>query len=195
MAKVETGKMTFIHKPFRLSMSIAAMLHLFEIKIQEKNLEFIKEYDSKIPEVLLGDTIRLHQIILNLFSNAVKFTLIGKIKVGVYLINENEEKVTIKFRIIDTGIGIEANNIEKIFENFQHETTDISNFYGGTGLGLAIVKQLVEAHGGTISVESEINKGSTFIFKLHFQKTKEEVGLELESEIQELDSRFKNSKV
>jgi len=195
LAKVEAGKMTFVQKPFKLSMSISAMLHLFEAKVQEKNLELIKEYDNRIPEVLLGDPARLHQIILNLLSNAVKFTEKGKITIHVQLLNEDEEKVTIEFRISDTGIGIEENKIEKIFENFQQATTDTSSLYGGTGLGLAIVKNLVEAQGGTISIESKIGKGSTFGFKLFFQKTKDEVETETETGVVELVSEIKKIKV
>jgi len=193
LAKVEAGKMTFVQKPFKLSMSISAMLHLFEAKVLEKNLELIKEYDNRIPEVLLGDPARLHQIILNFLSNAIKFTAKGKITVHVQLLNEDEEKVTIEILITDTGIGIEENKLEKIFENFQQAATNTSSLYGGTGLGLAIVKNLVEAQGGSISIESKIGKGSTFGFKLFFQKTKDEV--ETETEIVELDSEIKKIKV
>ena len=100
--------------------------------------------------------MRLHQIILNLVSNAVKFTTKGKITVSVRLLNEDEEKVTIEFAVTDTGIGIAENKIENIFENFQQASSGTSRLYGGTGLGLAIVKQLVEAQGGSISVKSKI---------------------------------------
>ena len=109
------------------------MLHLFETKILEKNLELVKEYDNKIPEVLVGDPIRLHQVILNLVSNAVKFTVKGKITVTVRLVNEDNEKATIEFAVADTGIGIPENKISKIFENFQQATSDTSRLFGGTG--------------------------------------------------------------
>jgi signal transduction histidine kinase len=85
LAKVDAGKMVFEQIPFKLSQSISAMLHLFEPKIQEKNLKLVKEYDNRIPELLLGDPVRLHQIILNLLSNAVKFTSHGQINVKVHL--------------------------------------------------------------------------------------------------------------
>lgn len=193
LAKVDAGKMTFEQTPFKMASSISAMLHLFETKIQEKNLELIKEYDSKIPDVLVGDAVRLHQIILNLVSNAVKFTTKGKIIVGVHLIEEDEEKATIEFAVTDTGIGIAENKIKHIFDDFQQATSGTSRLYGGTGLGLAIVKQLVEPQGGTIHVESEIGKGSTFSFRLSFFKTKE--AAELETEFIELDTEIKNIKV
>ena len=193
LAKVDAGKMTFEHTPFKLSASISAMLHLFETKIQEKNLELVKEYDSKIPEVLVGDPVRLHQIILNLVSNAVKFTTKGKITVKVRLLKEDEEKATIEFAVTDTGIGIPKNRIDHIFENFQQASSGTARLYGGTGLGLAIVKQLVEPQGGTINVSSEIDKGSTFSFVLSFKKTKAEA--ELETGMVELDTEIKNIKV
>jgi PAS domain S-box-containing protein len=193
LAKVDAGKMTFEQVPFKLTSSISAMLHLFETKIQERNLELVKEYDSRIPEVLVGDPVRLHQIILNLVSNAVKFTTTGKISVKVSLISEDEEKATIEFAVTDTGIGIPKNKIEKIFENFQQASSGTSRLYGGTGLGLAIVKQLVESQGESINVKSEMGKGSTFSFKLSFQKTK--IKIEPESEMMELDGEIKNIKV
>ena len=119
----------------------------------------------------MGDPVRLHQIILNLVSNAVKFTSKGKITVSVRLLKEDDETVTIEFAVSDTGIGIPENKMEKIFENFQQASSDTSRLYGGTGLGLAIVKQLVESQGGTIHVKSKIDEGSTFSFTLSFKKT------------------------
>ena len=193
LAKVDAGKMTFEQTPFRMASSISAMLHMFEPKIQEKNLELVKEYNNRIPEVLLGDPVRLHQIILNLVSNAVKFTTKGKITVSVNLIHEDEQKVTIEFAVTDTGIGIPADKIEKIFENFQQASSHTSRLYGGTGLGLSIVKQLIEPQGGSIRVKSKIDEGSVFSFTLDFQKTNAEV--EGEAEILELDPEIKNIKV
>ncbi|MFA5329792.1 MAG: PAS domain S-box protein [Prolixibacteraceae bacterium] len=193
LAKVDAGKMVFEQIPFKMALSIAAMLHLFETKIQEKNLKLVKEYDTNIPEVLLGDPVRLHQIILNLVSNAVKFTAKGKITISVRLLNEDDEKVSIEFAVADTGIGIPENKIEKIFDNFQQASSGTSRLYGGTGLGLAIVKQLVEPQGGSISVKSKINEGSTFSFILSFQKTKAKAELELD--VVELDADIKNIKV
>lgn len=193
LAKVDAGKMTFEQIPFKMAASISAMLHVFEIKIQEKNLTLFKEYDPNIPTVLLGDPVRLHQIILNLVSNAVKFTETGTITVSIQLISEDTEKATIKFAVTDTGIGIQENRIENIFENFQQATSDTARVYGGTGLGLAIVKQLVEAQGGSINVESEVDNGSVFSFILDFQKTTAET--ETETERAEIYTKDKNIKV
>jgi len=171
LAKVNAGKMTFEEIPFKMSSSISAMMQLFKTKVQEKNLNLAKEYDDRIPEVLLGDPVRLHQIILNLVSNAVKFTTYGKITVSLKLVESSDEKVTIRFAVSDTGIGIPENISEKIFENFHQASTDTSRLYGGTGLGLAIVKQLVESQGGSISVKSKPGKGAVFSFMLSFKKT------------------------
>jgi len=174
LAKVDANKMIFEEIPFKMASSINAMLHLFESKIQEKNLKLIVEYDKKIPVVLVGDSVRLHQIILNLVSNAVKFTSTGKITVKVKMVTEDTEKVGIKFSISDTGIGVSKDKIKNIFDNFQQATSDTSRLYGGTGLGLSIVKQLVEKQGGKIEVDSELDVGSLFSFQLVFRKTKEQ---------------------
>ena len=178
LAKVDAGQMIFEQTPFRMALSISAMIQLFEIKIQEKNLVLVREYDENIPEILVGDPVRLHQIILNLLSNAVKFTSKGKITVSVRFLTQDKEKVILEFAVTDTGIGISENKIGKIFENFQQATSGTSRLYGGTGLGLAISKQLVESQGGTIHVKSAVNEGSTFSFILSFQKTDAEVQIE-----------------
>jgi PAS domain S-box-containing protein len=193
LAKVDAGKMSFEHSPFKMSASIAAMLHIFEIKILEKNLRFIKEYDDRIPETLLGDPVRLHQIILNLVSNAVKFTAKGDVTVSVRLLEETNDFATIEFAVSDTGIGIPDSKIDKIFDNFQQASSSTARIFGGTGLGLAIVKQLVEHQGGKILVKSKLEEGSTFSFVLKFQKT--DIVSELDLEIVELDTQIRNIKV
>jgi PAS domain S-box-containing protein len=194
LAKVEAGKMTFEKTPFKVFASISAMLHLFEPKIQEKNLQLIKQYDPAIPEVLVGDPVRLHQVILNLVSNAVKFTSHGNIIVSVCLVSQDEENATVKFAVTDTGIGIPENRQDNVFESFQQATSNTSRLYGGTGLGLAIVKQLVEGQGGTLSVKSVLGEGSTFSFTLEFMKTLAEAEAEVEEE-EEFELGLKNIKI
>ena len=191
LAKVDAGKMTFEQVPFRMDLSIAAMLHLFETKILEKNLKLIVEYDKNIPKVLLGDSVRLHQIILNLISNAVKFTSKGHILVSTILISDDDEQATIEFAVEDTGVGITEIKFISIFDNFQQASSNTSRLYGGTGLGLAIVKQLVESQGGKVTVKSEVDKGSRFSFALSFPKTEaqpepEIEGLDVDTEIKSL---------
>lgn len=193
LAKVDAGKMSFEKTPFKMASSIAALLHLFEPKIQEKNLALVKVYDGRIPEVLVGDPVRLHQIILNLVSNAVKFTTAGSITVSARLLTEDQEHATIEFAVTDTGIGIANEKIGSIFENFQQASSSTARLYGGTGLGLAIVKQLVETQGGTVAVNSQMGEGSTFSFILHFQKT--DAKAVQETEIMVLDAETKNIKI
>jgi CheY-like chemotaxis protein len=193
LAKVDAGKMIFEQTPFNMAASISAMIHLFETKIQEKNLLLTKKYDNKIPKVLIGDPVRLHQIILNLVSNAVKFTAKGEIIISVRLLKEDEEKATIEFSVTDTGIGIPEDRMEHIFENFQQASSKTARLYGGTGLGLAISKQLVESQGGSINVKSKLEEGSTFSFILPFQKTNAEV--ESETVMKELNTKVENIKV
>ncbi|GAA4075581.1 hypothetical protein GCM10022389_21680 [Flavobacterium cheonanense] len=193
LAKVDSGKMTFEKVPFKLDVSLSAMVHLFDIKCQEKNILLIKEYDKNIPEVLLGDPVRLHQIILNLVSNAVKFTSEGKVVVSVKLVEENNDNVIIEFAVSDTGIGILDSKLSTIFENFQQASSGTSRLYGGTGLGLAIVKQLVEGQNGTIKVQSDFNVGSVFSFQLSFQKTN--LDADLLVEIEEVTDEVQNINV
>lgn len=193
LAKVDAGKMTFEQIPFRPESSLSSILHLFKQKILEKNLNLEVDYDENIPDVLLGDPVRLHQIIMNLVSNAIKFTNAGFIKVSVKLVNKNEEKATVEFMVSDSGIGIDKAKLGKVFENFQQGSSDSSRLYGGTGLGLAIVKQLVESQDGEIHVVSEINKGSTFSFTLDFLITDKNPDEEIE--LMELNSDIKIIKV
>ena len=180
LAKVDAGKMVFEKTPFRMGASISSMIHLFEAKILEKNLKLNRKFDKRIPDILVGDPVRLHQIILNLISNAVKFTTKGEITVSVTLVHEDDESVVVKFSVTDTGIGISKEMINHVFENFHQATSETSRLYGGTGLGLAISKQLVESQGGTITVKSKPGRGSVFSFILPFKKTIEKVVSELE---------------
>ncbi|HEX8549596.1 MAG TPA: PAS domain S-box protein, partial [Cytophagaceae bacterium] len=194
LAKVDAGRMTFESTPFKLSSTISSMLNIFEAKFLEKNIKLVKEYDKNIPEVLLGDPMRLNQVILNLVSNAIKFTSKGKITVAVKITKEDADGVIIEFSITDTGIGIPENKLETIFDNFQQASSGTSRLYGGTGLGLAIVKNLIEPQGGVIKVESKVGKGSTFSFTLPFSKTQAKVDIETDTSL-ELDKEIKNVKI
>jgi PAS domain S-box-containing protein len=173
LAKVEAGKMRFEQVPFALSASVSALVHLFEPKTRENNLILKLDYDANIPDLLVGDPARLHQVILNLVSNAVKFTSAGTITVSARLLVQDAQKVILEFAVTDTGIGIEQAHLGAIFDDFQQAASSTSRLYGGTGLGLAIVKNLVESQGGTIHVKSQVGVGSTFSFVLSFDKTTE----------------------
>ncbi|RFP65960.1 PAS domain S-box protein [Hymenobacter lapidiphilus] len=194
LAKVDAGKMTFEQIPFKLSASVAAMVRLFETKAQEQNLALVLDYDAKIPEVLVGDPVRLHQIIINLVSNAVKFTSKGAITLGVRMLVQDQEKVILEFAVTDTGIGIEEDKLGTVFDDFQQATSGTNRLYGGTGLGLAIVKNLVELQGGTTNVKSQLGVGSTFSFILSFGKTTEKANDESGPTI-ELETGFEDIKI
>jgi len=195
LAKVNAGKMTFEKQPFQIAKAITTIQNSFDLKLKEKNLEIENEFDNRIPAMLVGDSIRLNQIILNLMSNAVKFTHKGKITISVKLLNEDEEKATVEFAISDTGIGIAENKTESIFNLFEQAEIGTSNSYGGSGLGLAIVKQLVESQGGSIGLKSKPGEGSTFSFILTFEKTNVNEVAETEPDIINHDSETKNLRV
>jgi PAS domain S-box-containing protein len=193
LAKVDAGKMTFEKHPIEIRKSISAILHSFDLKIKEKNLELAVEHDSTVPSILLCDSLRLNQIFFNLLSNAIKFTHKGKIKLTIKLLHEDKENVTIEFVVSDSGIGIADDKLNSIFNLFEQAEINTSTSYGGTGLGLSIVKQLVEGQGGSVSVKSKLGEGSTFIFILPFGKA----NLKTEEEIILLNpvSEIKNLRV
>ena len=170
LAKVNAGKMIFVNEPFKVSELLSSVTRLFETKVQESNLQLITEYDDRIPEIILGDSVRLHQILTNLLSNAIKFTTKGNIILNASLKSEYKQNISLEFKVSDTGIGIPANKIDTIFKNFEQAHIISANLYGGTGLGLAIVKQLVEKQGGTIAVDSKVDEGTTFSCILNFKK-------------------------
>ena len=174
LAKVDAGKINFEQTPFKVASSLSAMLYMFEPDIQKKGLILAKEYDRKIPEIVIGDPAHLHQIISNLVSNAIKFTVTGKITLRTILLDEDEQNAKIAFEVQDTGIGIPDDKLENIFENFQQAFSSTARIYGGTGLGLGIVKRLVEAQGGTIHIKSKTGAGTIFRFTLNFKKIKTE---------------------
>ena len=193
LAKVDAGEVKFEQIPFQPMESISTIIKLFENKIREKNIELVKDYDQAIPEILLGDKARLNQILMNLVSNAIKFTDKGKITISARKVAEEQNKVNIEFAVKDTGIGIPEAQLAKIFENFQQASSDTSRLYGGTGLGLAIVKQLIERQGGRISVKSQLKKGSVFSFILSFEKS--DSRLVTDSEISEQRTELPGIKI
>lgn len=197
LAKADSGKMIFQQTPFNLSDLLLVVLQLFEVKIREKNILLLKKIDKKIPEMLLGDPLRLRQILLNLMSNAVKFTPQGSISLTTKVLTEDTEHVRIEFKLTDTGIGIPEDRLDHIFNDFEQVSSDTSSTYGGTGLGLAIVKQLLELQGGSIHVSSILGKGSVFSFTLSFRKLNSEIAeTEMFSEMKtEPDFEIKNAKV
>ncbi len=171
LSKIKAGKMAFEMIPFSLSDLCKNLIFTLQYRLSEKNIHLISSIDEKIPAVLAGDPIRLNQVLLNLAGNAIKFTEVGEVKINVKQLKDDGKKVRLLFSVQDTGIGIPNNKLDKIFESFTQVNATTTRKYGGTGLGLTIAKQIIEQQGGTISVSSKVNEGSTFIFALDFLKT------------------------
>lgn len=172
-SKIQAGKLTIEKIDFKLIEVVENIKAIFRYRLQEKKLGFQFEIDEKVPGTLNGDPYRLNQILVNLLGNAIKFTSEGDITIHVSIQKQTPEEAVLDFSIADTGIGIQADKINAIFESFTQASAETSRKYGGTGLGLAITKQLVELQGGSISVESEINNGTTFKFSIpyHYSHT------------------------
>ena len=169
ISKMEAGKMAFEKTEFDLPTLVQNTVDIFKARADGKNIMLRANIDKNIPKTLIGDSTRLSQILNNLIGNAIKFTEEGTVTITVRLLHHKTEKVELLFAVSDTGIGISAEKINTIFEDFSQAEEDTSRKYGGTGLGLAITKQLVELQGGTINVMSTMMVGSTFSFQLGFK--------------------------
>lgn len=169
-SKLEAGKVVFEERKIDLNSCIESNIQMMQTKLEDKKLKLTTDLDVNIPHIVLGDQVRLSQVLINLISNAIKFTEEGEIKVSTRLVSEDEECAEIEFCVHDTGIGIPEHKLGLIFESFSQASSHTTRKYGGTGLGLTISKKLVELQGGTITVKSEVDKGSDFIFTLTFKK-------------------------
>ena len=175
LSRIEAGKMVLVNQPFNPAEIVQTTVKMKELKARERGLYLRYAFESKLPERVLGDSVRLNQVLLNLISNAIKFTEMGGILITVAAIEETGENVLLDFGIKDTGIGISAEQKERIFENFEQATDDTSRKFGGSGLGLSIVKQLVELQQGELFVNSAPGQGADFHFRLPFPIVKEHV--------------------
>ncbi|MCB0805113.1 MAG: tetratricopeptide repeat protein [Bacteroidales bacterium] len=173
LSKLEAGKIEPEKIPFEPLKIIRNVNDILRFKAEEKGLVLQLEIDPGLPAEVCGDPTHLSQILLNLAGNAVKFTNKGSITIKTLVMHEDKAQVWLEFRIIDTGIGIPPDKVDQVFENFTQADTDTTRKYGGTGLGLTICKKLVELHNGKIRVESEVNKGSTFIVEIPFSHVPE----------------------
>ncbi|WP_405158390.1 PAS domain S-box protein [Paenibacillus sp. FSL H8-0283] len=164
-SKLESGKMALAYEPFALRKMLEQVAELFKPRADEKHLEIRYRLNPSIPEFMVGDAIRIRQILVNLVGNALKFTDQGSIEVAVDIIKGRKpEDSVLDFAVQDTGIGIPADKLDQLFQSFSQLHPVINRKYGGTGLGLVISKRLVEIMGGSISVESIEGEGSTFRF-------------------------------
>ncbi len=164
-SKIEAGKLDLEEKPFELDSLLETLVNMFVNRTREKNVELLIDLDPEIPLALIGDPLRLQQIITNLVGNAVKFTSDwGNITIGIELESISAGQATLKFFVKDTGIGMKPEYLKNLFNPFTQADASTTRKYGGTGLGLSISKQLVELMGGRIWAESELEKGSVFFF-------------------------------
>ena len=168
-SKIEHGKMKLDNKPFSLSDLIDESIRLLMNMAKEKNLSLVVEKNDSIPNYLVGDMTRLKQIIVNLLNNAIKFTFDGGVVLKVELVEQQNENISLRFSIIDTGIGIAKEKFNLLFQSFSQVDSSSARQFAGTGLGLAISKQLVNMMGGIIWLESEVDKGSKFYFTVQLQ--------------------------
>lgn len=182
LSKIEAGKVVLEKIPFLVKNTVEEIYNTLFLRAEEKNLSMKVEMIQVQEEYVLGDPTRLSQILINLLGNSIKFTETGYVKLKVSQEEDSEEHVTLRFDVIDTGIGIAEDYVKKIFESFTQAGTDIARKYGGTGLGLTISKELTDLMGGRIEVQSELGKGTTFSVIIPFPKAKDVVDKKEEKE-------------
>ena len=168
-SKIEAQKMNLERVNFSLPEILQRVVNVCTYKVHEKGLEFVIDIDKDVPKVLIGDPLRLQQIIINLANNAVKFTEQGAIHIKIEQLSANKVITELQFSVHDTGIGMSEEQTNRLFESFSQADESVTRKYGGTGLGLAISKQLSELMGGKIWVTSKKGKGSVFSFTAKFE--------------------------
>lgn len=176
-SKIEAGKLTIEQREFNFHKFLDETMAFNIGRINEKGLKLIINIGADIPTLIIGDELRLGQIINNLFSNAIKFTDVGHIAFEVVKTYESKKEIELFFMVIDTGIGIGKDEMDRLFQSFSQVDGSITRRFGGTGLGLSISKQLVERMGGKIHVDSEKGKGSTFSFTARFGLPKQQINI------------------
>ncbi|HTZ40956.1 MAG TPA: PAS domain S-box protein [Syntrophales bacterium] len=175
LAKIEAGKMALEEAPFDLAELIRSVTDGFALRAKQQGLDFMTFLAPDVPTGLIGDAVRLRQVLVNLIGNALKFTPKGEVSVSCELASDTADRTVIQFSVSDTGIGIPPDRQQKIFEAFEQADGSTTRQYGGTGLGVAIAKEIVKMMGGEIGVVSEPGEGSTFWFTAGMKKSLERV--------------------
>jgi PAS domain S-box-containing protein len=170
LSKIDAGKMDIVDADIELYELIQSVISVFELKSENQHVSLTYTIDSTVPHFVVGDAVRLNQVLYNLIGNAIKFTEKGIVHVDISLLEETHEKHLIQFTVTDSGVGMAPEDCDKIFDAFTQIESESSLNKQGTGLGLTIVKKLIEMLNGSISVESILNEGSSFIIRLPFKR-------------------------
>jgi len=169
-SKIEAGRMVLEYREFSIASLISNIVAVIgtPMSLQQKNVELQVEVDKNLPSAVMGDSVRLHQVLVNLLSNAIKFTEKGTIRLNIEVVESDELSAVVRFSVTDSGIGITPDQIKKLFEPFSQAHASIARQFGGTGLGLAISRQIVELMHGEITCQSTQGQGTTFTFTARF---------------------------
>lgn len=173
LSRIEAGKISVSNRPFEIKSLMNEMIKIHTVLAEKKGLRLQYDMDTDLPQYVNADPDRLRQILNNLLGNAVKFTDTGEIRVTVHKSRDYELREWLEFRILDTGVGISAEKMDLLFRRFSQIDGSVTRRHNGTGLGLAICKQLAELMGGTIYAESQVGRGSTFVFKIRVNSNEE----------------------
>ena len=179
-SKIEAGKLEMENIDFDMRVAVEGAIDIFSVKMEKKGLEFSCFISPEVPSLLRGDPGRLRQILINLTGNAIKFTNSGEVRISVTMAEETDSHVTVRFNVKDTGIGIPADRMGRLFKPFSQADASTTRKYGGTGLGLSISKQIAELMEGQIGVESKEGKGSTFWFTVVLEKQPDQLQVPFE---------------
>jgi PAS domain S-box-containing protein len=169
LSKIESGKLEFEKREFELEKLVDENISMLSLRAKEKNIELLAGKIPVFQQHLMGDQLRLTQVLNNLLGNAVKFTNKGFVRLDIEVVYEQSDAVELKFSIQDSGTGIPVSKQDSIFDSFSQASTDTTRKYGGTGLGLTISKHIINLQGGNIGIKSKVGEGSTFYFNLKFQ--------------------------
>jgi CheY-like chemotaxis protein len=189
-SQIDAGKITIQSESTDVIDLLQTICGLTRPLAEEKGLELKSFVEEDVPALIMGDALRLNQILINLINNAIKFTDSGQIEVCLNVVDKDEESALLQFKVKDTGIGLSASSIDRIFERFEQIEDKTWQKFGGTGLGLSIVKRLIELMGGEIKVESEVGRGTTFTFLNRFKLSKETTAANQNTEPLTLLSKF-----
>lgn len=174
LSKLDANKITLEETNFDLRHLVKRVLKTTELSNQKSNVKTSFLFDGNLPELVVGDSLRVQQILTNLVNNSFKFTEEGFIRIEIGVLSKTDSEINLGFEVSDSGIGIPTDKISTIFDAYEQASLDTSRKYGGTGLGLSIVKKLIEIQGGSIEVRSRLQQGSSFIFNIKLKLSSEE---------------------